>query len=287
MSREIVDALKIIDERHKLSISWLAEFQETHEGQAPIGLIIRCIDSRLYRIMNTDSISRVLGKVLEYKTMGNTIDPKNIKDRAVITYFLKNLDASLEKHGVGRGFIIVEGHSDCGAVRLIHETPPVLLTEPMTSVLKPIYVATKYVFDVFKEDPNRIMSVVEGIVSESALAVKTDIRKKFHPEIFYDKNVVRILRKQINPARASMALHFYLCIINAVIQVFNMLMLDMVKRYTIDGKIDFLVSLYDIFSARTFYFVVDGQAIISELGHLLREPLQLSGIDIAEYFRVI
>ena len=289
MGIEIIDAFKLIDERHRLSVRWLAEFQETHEGQSPIGLVIRCIDSRLYRIMSTDSINRIIGKVLEYKTMGNTIDINNAKDRAVLIYFAKHLSKNIIKHGLRGGFILVEGHSDCGAVRLAHENGPGIVSRYMKDALKSILATTEYVFYVLKRNPNLIFNAVESMVSEATLSAKTDLRKRFYPEMFYEKGVIEILRKQINPTKASMALHFYICLINAMVQIFRILLVEDVRRHVEEGKLRLLVSLYDIFSAKTYYFVADHYAILNELyRHSLNEAMIYAlGKNIIDFFEEI
>lgn len=256
MSSLVPEIFRLVDERHEYAVRWLAEFAETHKGQKPIGLIIRCIDSRLFRVMNTDSISRVLGKILEYKVVGNVIRHDDPRDAFVVKYFLQNLDEALGVHDVDKGFIIIEGHSDCGAVRMVHSNPLSKLSSDALLFLAPLIKSVKYVFEIFLREPNEVLDSVKEIVEEAALKAKIAIREKFYPEIFYNKGVVRILRKQLSPNRASMALHFYIALANAMIQVIELFRNRAAYRAVMDQKLEVLASFYDIFSARTYYFSV-------------------------------
>jgi len=230
--------------------------------------------------MNTDSISRVLGRVLEYKNMGNTLDIENEKDSAVLMFFLDNLEEGLARHKAKKGFIIVEGHSDCGAVKLAHGCSP--LSKKMASVLKPISRVVEWVYSIFKEKPESIMDTVEHIVSEAALTAKTDLKKKYYPEIFADDEVVDILRKFINPTRASMALHFYICLANAMSQIWNIMTIYKVRDYVENNKLELLAAFYDIFSAKTYYYIVDYSRVFRDV------LIYLSGKPhIVKYFREI
>lgn len=258
MSSLVSEIFRLIDERHEYAVRWLAEFVETHKGQKPIGLIIRCIDSRLFRVMNTDSISRVLGKVLEYKVVGNVIRHDDPRDAFVVRYFLQHLDDALRTHDVDKGFIVIEGHSDCGAVRTAHSNPLSELSSDVLLFLAPLIKSVKYVFYIFSREPDGVLDSVKEIVEEAALKAKTDIRKIFYPGIFYNKDVMRILRKQLSPNRASMALHFYVALVNTMMQVIELFRNEAVCGAITDQKLEVLASFYDIFSAKTYYFnVVD------------------------------
>ena len=290
MSDFLSENLALVDERHEYSVRWLAEFVETHRGQHPIGLIIRCIDSRLFRVINTDSISRLLGKILEYKVMGNIIRVDDPRDLLVLKYFLEHLDESLKIHKVDRGFIIVEGHSDCGAVRIAHSKPLIEMSSEEMYVLAPLVKLTKRVFSIFINKPNEILDPVEEIVEEAALKAKVQIGKIFYPEIFFDKNVVKVLRKQLSPNRAAMSLHFYIALANAMIQVMELCRYERLFQAIMDKELETIVAFYDIFSAKTYYFSVADYAKIYNIARSVpkdKSILDVLQVDVMELFERI
>ena len=213
--------------------------------------------------------------------MGNVFDSERPMDRLILDYFLSHMEEGAEKHGMRRGFIIIEAHSDCGAVKLVHSGEKLEEPESASRALNPIIQATDYAFRFFKRNAEELLNSVDDIVREAYLVAKTDLSKIFYPEIFYDEEVVALLKKNISPHRASLALHIFISLANAMGQILKLLTLRRIKDLARLDRLELLASFYDVFSAHTYFFIIDQRKYGEFMRYMrFRRELDLRGIDI-------
>ena len=65
-------------------------------------------------------------------------------------------------------------------------------------------------------------------------------------------------------------------------QILNIIAFDEIRDYIMRGKLELLASFYDIFSAKTYYFVADHASILHEF-----YPIPALKINIVDYFKEI
>ncbi len=158
----------------------MRDLSSIHRGQTPIGLMIKCIGSRVTKLLDMENASNLLGKVLIFRNMGNIVNFSCTNFTATLAYFTKHLLDSLEKEGRERGSIVIEGHTDCGAIKLAH-----LYLDGLESPYKE---ALTSIIDLIKEEFRKIRfrglifeKEIEIMVNEAIEYSRILISEKFYP----------------------------------------------------------------------------------------------------------
>jgi len=311
-----LDFFKLHSERHKYGVRWLAEFRDTHKGSCPIGILVRCVDPRLFKVTDTDCLSKLLGKIFEYKTVGAVISADDAMWRLLLSLYLENLENCLKANNVPTGIIIVESHSDCEAIKLVHSMFRKLVSKRSTSrkpvkisksvkekhrisfsselinkfaPLSPIIQSVDIAFVKFMSSPEQVLKHVEDFVSEAILVAGSDIRERYGPESFDNNVIANYLKKRPSPYREAFGLHMYICVSHAMNQIISLVTDDAIRDLFLQGKLELVAGLYDVFSASQYYFTLRRIAIRESYG-LLRRYVATSAMkfDVFSFFdRVI
>lgn len=270
-----VESPKIIYERHKYSVLWLTDYRNAQNSRLLHGLMVRCIDPRVHRVLSTDSLSRIIGKVAEIRSFGANFDIENPVTKEIIRKLLVDIGKLIMRKNIDRGVLYIEGHSDCAFIRALFTGELIRVKDKHILITKDFL---EKILGIL-HDPQifrTIMDQYEEYGSTTRLNSGVDLRELFDPKEIYDQTIRNLVKKTASPYYTYLKLHMFIGHMHIFYQALRTLRNTNLYNTYYHDNLRILTGYYDIFSANLYLYQLKPKQELSNITErILSNPINI------------